>query len=286
MPTDQPTQPTTPQRSGLAKDVWPRLASGLVLGATALGLLWWGPLPFALLVMAVCTVMSWEWARVVRGGDSDATLVIHILAVVAACVLAAAGYAALGVLATMICALIVAILRFGEKARLSAIGVAYTCLPAIALLWLRGDATYGFLATLLLLLLVVMTDTGAYFSGRMIGGPKLWPQVSPNKTWSGLAGGAAAAIVTGAVFAVVLLGTAPFRLALTGLVVALVAQAGDMAESALKRGRGVKDASALIPGHGGFMDRMDGVVTAAIAAALFALAVNMHAPARAFLLWS
>lgn len=286
MPTDQPRLPTASQGGGIAKDLWPRLLSGLVLGAIALGVLWWGPWPFAMLVMVVCIVMSWEWARVVRDGDSDATLVIHILAVVAACLLAAAGYAALGVLATMICAMIVAVLRFGEKARLSAIGVLYTCLPAVALLWLRGDATYGFLATLLLLLLVIVTDTGAYFAGRLIGGPKLWVRVSPNKTWSGLAGGAIAAMTVGAAFAILILGVAPMRLALTGLVVALVAQAGDMAESALKRGKGVKDASALIPGHGGFMDRMDGVVTAAIVVALFALAVNMHAPARAFLLWS
>jgi phosphatidate cytidylyltransferase len=114
----------------------------------------------------------------------------------------------------------------------------------------------------------------------------LWPSVSPNKTWSGLLSGVAASAIVGAIFAAFVSEATPAALALSGFVLGLVAQAGDLAESALKRRFGVKDASSLIPGHGGILDRVDGVVFAATAAALAALIVNVQAPARALLLWS
>jgi phosphatidate cytidylyltransferase len=136
---------------------------------------------------------------------------------------------------------------------------------------------------LFLLLAVWATDIGAYFAGRLIGGPKLMPRVSPNKTWSGLIVGVLAAGVVGAVFAMTQAGLSPVRMAIAGIVLGLVAQAGDLMESALKREYGVKDASALIPGHGGVMDRIDGLVAAVVLAAIFALAVNIHEPARVVL---
>jgi phosphatidate cytidylyltransferase len=136
---------------------------------------------------------------------------------------------------------------------------------------------------LFILLAVAATDTAAYFTGRTIGGPKLWPAVSPNKTWSGLAGGVTAAALTGVVFPYVSGSGWSSWLAGLGLFLGLVAQGGDLAESALKRHFGLKDASNLIPGHGGFMDRMDGIVTASVAAALIALASEAYAPARALL---
>jgi phosphatidate cytidylyltransferase len=132
----------------------------------------------------------------------------------------------------------------------------------------------------------VAADTFAYVGGRLIGGPKLWPSISPNKTWSGLLCGLAASAFAGAVFAAFVSEAAPAALAFSGFVLGLVAQAGDLAESALKRRFGVKDASSLIPGHGGFLDRVDGVVFAATAAAAVALLVNNQAPARVILLWS
>jgi phosphatidate cytidylyltransferase len=128
-----------------------------------------------------------------------------------------------------------------------------------------------------------MTDTAAYFSGRTIGGPKLWPAVSPKKTWAGLIGGVSGAALVGAVFPTLTGSGFSVWLAILGLVLGLIAQAGDLAESALKRHYGLKDASDLIPGHGGFMDRMDGVVTASVFAALVALAIDAYAPARALL---
>ena len=140
----------------------------------------------------------------------------------------------------------------------------------------------GFLAVLFIFVIVAATDTAAFAAGRLIGGPRLATRISPNKTWSGLGGGLVAAALAGAVFAA-LVGVSPAALALTGLVMGLIAQAGDLAESALKRTFGVKDASNLLPGHGGFMDRVDGLVTAAVAAALAALYVDPTLPAKALL---
>jgi phosphatidate cytidylyltransferase len=272
-------------RGGVPKDLMPRIASGAVLAAVALTLLYAGVRPFTWFVFAVATAMCWEWGRIVRSAHVDTPLIVHGTAVGAGVVMAGYGFAALGLLTVVIGALIVLALRFGERARLSALGVLYVGVPCIGLLWLRGDEPYGFKAVLFLLVAVIVTDTAAYAVGRTVGGPKLWPQVSPNKTWSGLIGGVSAAALAGALFAMAVPGASAPLLALTGLVCGLVAQAGDLAESALKRAHGVKDASQLIPGHGGFMDRMDGLVGAAAVAALFALSLNMQAPARALLLW-
>jgi phosphatidate cytidylyltransferase len=138
------------------------------------------------------------------------------------------------------------------------------------------------MAVLFILAVVWSTDIAAYFTGRLVGGPKLWLKVSPNKTWSGLFGGVTASAAAGALFAAWAGANIP-ALAASGLMLGAVAQAGDLAESALKRRFGVKDASNLIPGHGGFMDRMDGVVTVAVVAALFALLANPSAPAHALI---
>ncbi len=275
-----------PVKSGSMRDLGPRIASGVVMAAVAFGLLYAGPMPFTALVLIAAVVMSWEWGTVVRGDASiDAILVVHVVVVAAAVILAGCGYAALGLIALIAGTLVVGALRFGETARLSAVGVLYTGMPAIALIELRtGNEPYGFLAVLFVLLCVIATDTLAYFTGRAIGGPKLWPSVSPNKTWAGFIGGVSAAAAVGLLFAGRLAGASPARLAVLALVLGVVSQGGDLAESALKRGFGVKDASSLLPGHGGLMDRMDGVVAAAIVAVLIGLAFNIHNPARALLL--
>lgn len=292
MTADQPINPpvkgaaSAPLPGKLARDLLPRLLSGIALAGVALSLLYSGPWAFAVLVLAVTLVMCWEWGHVVRRGSTgvDPVLIVHGLTVGGAVLLSAAGYAALGVIALLAGTFVVGVLRFGEKARMSALGVLYVGLPAVALLLLRGAEPYGFLAVLYVLLVVIATDVFAYFTGRMVGGAKLWPRISPNKTWSGLVGGVAMAGVTGAAFSFAVSGGVPLRLALIGLGLGLVAQGGDLVESALKRDFGVKDASGLIPGHGGFMDRMDGIVTAAPVAALIGLLINMYAPARALLL--
>ena len=207
---------------------------------------------------------------------------VQAIAVTAAVALTTVGDAALAVAVIVTAAIILIPLVFGRGARLSALGAFYVGLPSISLVWLRQDDPYGLVAVLLIFAVVWSSDVAAYVAGRTIGGPKLWPRVSPNKTWSGLLGGAAACVVAGAIFAQ-LTDTSSLRMMLLALGLGLVAQIGDLAESALKRLFGFKDASGLIPGHGGFMDRMDSIVAVAVAAAVIAFAIDPHAPAAALL---
>jgi phosphatidate cytidylyltransferase len=261
-----------------------RILSGLAVAAVAIFALWAGPLTFSLLVFAIAAAMSWEWGNIVRKEGFDTPGMLHIAAVAAAAVLSGIGTAGLGVAAVAAGAIAVSALLFGGgQARLSSLGVLYTGLPVVALVWLRGDEAHrGLTAVVFVLIVVAATDIAAYITGRTVGGPKLAPSISPGKTWSGLAGGVAAAAAAGALTGYVV-GGAPAWMAFLALVLAFIAQAGDLAESALKRSYGLKDSSNLIPGHGGFMDRMDGIVSAAVAAALIALLIDPYAPARALL---
>ena len=279
--------PEVPQPAGatlISRELQLRIASGVIVGAIAFAVLYWGSGPFAILLGAIAAAMSWEWGRIVRGGDADIITALHIGTAVVAAGLAAFGMAGLAIAVVAIGAITASALAVGQpNAALTGAGVLYTGLPVIALEWLRSDDSFGLLAVLFVLIVVVVTDTAAYAAGRTLGGPKLWPAVSPNKTWAGLVGGVSAAAVAGVLFPYITGSGAPAWLAALGLLLGLVAQAGDLAESALKRHFGRKDASDLIPGHGGFMDRMDGIVTASVAAALIALAVEAYQPARALL---
>lgn len=271
--------------ASLPPELSKRIASGIVIGAVALAMTYWSPSLFTILMLVIAAAMSWEWGRMVRGATlTDPAMIVHVFAVLLAVLLSASDMAGLAIASTVIGAIAVGALTFGVgNAQLSGAGVLYTGLPVVALGWIRGDEPLGFSATLFVLLSVIVTDIGAYASGRTIGGPKLWPAVSPNKTWSGLIGGVLAASLAGGLFAWVSgTGSAPW-LASLGLVLGLVAQGGDLAESALKRHFGVKDSSNLIPGHGGVMDRMDGIVTASVIAAIVAFAIDAYAPARALL---
>jgi phosphatidate cytidylyltransferase len=151
------------------------------------------------------------------------------------------------------------------------LGVAYVGLPALSLIWLRAAPELGLSALLWLLIVVWTTDTAAYFAGRAIGGPRLAPRISPSKTWSGLCGGMLGAALTGALTTWLLGSERLLQAAGLGAVLAIVAQLGDLAESAAKRAAGVKDSGSLIPGHGGLLDRVDGLLFAAPALALLGL---------------
>jgi phosphatidate cytidylyltransferase len=282
---DDPTVKTEPtSRPGLRSDLKSRIGAGLALGALTFGLAWAGFIPFGILVAAVALIIGWEWSKVTRdGAGADLAFWVHALAVAAACGLALYGLPVLGFAALMIGTILVGLIEWNGRPLLSAAGVLYSGWPALALLWLRGDEPWGFLAILFLVAAVAATDVAAFFVGRTFGGPKLAPSMSPNKTWSGFIGGITAAAGVGALCAN-LTGGNVFTLALTGLALGVIAQGGDLAESALKRKFGVKDASNLIPGHGGFMDRVDGLVAAAIAAALLASLINPQHPAAALVL--
>ena len=256
-----------------------------MLGGIAVAAIWVGPLPLAVLLAIVGGIVAWEWGRIVRGAEIDAAMSAHVATVIAGIVLTGTGWAGPALIGVVIGTILTGLLSFGRHSVLSAVGVLFACLPGIALLWLRSDEPLGAAAVYFIIAAVAATDIAAYFSGRLIGGAKLWPRVSPNKTWAGLIGGVIAASVTGFVTSYLVSGAVPLHLTEMGGLLALVSQCGDLAESALKRRFGTKDASTLIPGHGGFMDRVDGLATAAIAAATWAAGMDMISPARALLTW-
>lgn len=263
-----------------------RIVSALVLAAIALALTYAGPWPFAVLVAVGGLVTAWEWGRLVRGPQLDVTLVVHGAAVVAAALLATAGSLQQALLALAAGVLTAGVLglRTGT-ARWSALGVVYLGAAAASAVLIRGDAVFGWQAILFLFAIVWCTDTAAFAVGRTLGGPKLAPRISPGKTWSGFLGGLAAAALVGLGAAWLIGGTSPVLLALVALALSLLAQLGDLAESGIKRAFGAKDASHLIPGHGGLLDRIDSFVFAVVGAALLGMARDGMHPGQALLMW-
>jgi phosphatidate cytidylyltransferase len=172
-----------------------------------------------------------------------------------------------------------------QRARWLTAGAVYAGAAAFCPIMLRADADYGLVAIFFLFAVVWTTDIAAYFVGRIFGGPKLWPAVSPKKTWSGALGGLAGAIIAAFVvasFAALSHGAAIVLAAL----LSVASQAGDLFESHIKRRFGVKDASHIIPGHGGVMDRLDGFIFAAALATLIGLARGgWSGPGRGLLEW-
>lgn len=246
-----------------------RVLSALVMAPPALAAVWWGGYAFALLVMVAVALMGWEWDRMTTRRFDWTGRVSALGAIVATFLAFNDPRAALAVV--LAAALGAARLSLDKEqgARLWAFcGALYIGLPAVALVWLRGDDGAGRETLFWLLLVVWATDIGAYAAGRTFGGPLLLPVVSPKKTWAGLIGGVISAALVGVATGILL--NLPHTLALTvgsGLL-AVVAQAGDLLESWVKRRWGVKDSSNIIPGHGGVLDRVDGLLTAAGAVAL------------------
>jgi phosphatidate cytidylyltransferase len=249
-------------------DLPTRVVVGVALIALALGALWTGGLGFWLLLVIAALLMMAEWSDLAGAEPREKRLAQYALsvplAIMAPGLAAGPGFLALGLV--LGAALFVgAVVRRPQLAG----GVLYVGLPVLALVLLRQE--FGLLTTFWAMALVWACDTGAYFAGRAIGGPRLAPAISPNKTWAGFFGGVAAAGVFAALL--VPLGLPP-ALALATPVLAAIAQGGDLFESHLKRVAGVKDSGNLLPGHGGILDRLDGLVAVAPVAALLALAVG------------
>jgi phosphatidate cytidylyltransferase len=286
---DNPVQDDGAQHGWTARlgnDFPLRLAAGLAMGAVALTFTLAGVMPFAVLVVLAALVVSWEWGRLVHGKEAGIVVAVQIGTAGMAGILAAAGFVGLGLLALPIGAILATLLSLGRNSLFSALGVFYAGLPTVALIWLRSDAWLGLLAVVFLIVIVVTADTAGFLAGRLFGRSKLWPSVSPNKTWEGLIGALVASAIVGGLFWFAVPEASVVRLAATGAVLALVAQAGDLAESALKRRFGAKDTGTLIPGHGGIMDRVDGLVAVASAVGIAAIVIDVHSPARALLLGS
>lgn len=266
-----------------------RVNSALVLVAVALGLTYASPHAFAVLITVFIAAMAWEWGRLVRGKGFDAVFGVQLAATAIASWTTVNGCPGCALVIVMVGTAAVFLIRAQSEgvreAWWSAAGVYYAGFPAIALIWIRGDAAYGWLAILYIFAIVWTTDTAAYVFGRLIGGPKLAPRISPKKTWSGFVGGALSAALVGAVFALWMGETSVIKLALLSVALAVASQAGDLGESAMKRVFGTKDTSGLIPGHGGVLDRIDGLIFVAFAAALVAWAIDPAQPGRALLVW-
>jgi phosphatidate cytidylyltransferase len=250
-------------------DLGPRVLSSIILGAIALAVLWAGGLAFALFWLAAGLAILWEWQALIGEARHRPRFISGAIGIVVAAAFAA--QTALGIsCAALAGAALIAALSAEDRTRvLAGAGVLYAGAPVVCVIALRQSDAFGLIAIAWLFALVWGTDIMAYFAGRLIGGPKLWARVSPGKTWSGTLVG----VFCGALFglAVVLLGTdgAPILpVLLVGFLLAATSQAGDLAESALKRRFGVKNSGALIPGHGGVMDRLDGFTAACICATL------------------
>jgi phosphatidate cytidylyltransferase len=245
-----------------------RVISAIVLAVIALGLTWAGGVWFRLLAVAIGAAVFFEWATMAGSVSSIRQQVGAWLLLGLVLLALAVGFDArtvmLGALAAAALVLIYS-LAAGEKGALW-LALAYAALPAAALAFLRDSDTAGIWAILFLFAVVWATDILAYFVGRAIGGPKLAPSISPGKTRSGAVGGAVAGTAAGVAVGLAAGSTAsPWLIGVAALLLSVLSQCGDLFESALKRRFGVKDSGWLIPGHGGVMDRVDGLVAAAVA---------------------
>lgn len=244
-----------------------RVIAALVLAPLAIAIAYAGGWLWVTLVTSVVIGLYVEWLTIVGVAQQRRVIVSGIVALAVAgfCLMAGRIDAALVVLAI---GLVVSALSSPERRNWVAAGFLYAASAEVASVLVRLDAAKGFAALMLVLLIVWVTDIGGYFAGRGIGGPKLWPRVSPKKTWAGAIGGFGASLVVATSFAAFDLGkTGP--LLLLGAVLSVVSQLGDLFESAVKRRFGVKDSSHIIPGHGGLLDRLDGFVAAVLVAAIF-----------------
>ena len=284
-PLDVAPSGADPRAQPHKSEMLTRVVSAIVMAALALGSALVSVWTFVALVIAAGVTVSWEWGRLVREAGFDAIAGIQSAAVASVAVAVALSQPGLALIAA-----IVALVGTGLLAVSSAtvgwslLGIAYSVLSTWSMVWLRSDPTLGATALLYLLLVAWTTDTASYGGGRLVGGPKLAPSISPRKTWSGLLAGILAPALVGYAFALFLQDTSAWRLTLVSIVIAAACQAGDLGESAVKRRFGTKDMSNLIPGHGGLLDRIDGLLIAAIAAALIALRDPAN-PGRGLLIW-
>jgi phosphatidate cytidylyltransferase len=246
-----------------------RVLAALVLAPAAIAIAYAGGWPWAALVtLAACGVYI-EWLMITGEARDTSVVASGVVALAISGLCLAVGRIDISLLVLVVGLAAVAWLS-PQPRHWTAAGFLYAAAAELASLLVRLDQAYGFVALILILLVVWVTDIGGYFAGRGIGGPKLWPRVSPKKTWAGAIGGFAASLVVAAGFAAAGVGkTGP--LLLLGAALSVASQLGDLLESAVKRRFDVKDSSHLIPGHGGLMDRLDGFVAAVVVATLFGL---------------
>ncbi|WGD56352.1 phosphatidate cytidylyltransferase [Bradyrhizobium sp. CB1650] len=270
---------STPASSNLVM----RVAAAIVLAPLAIALAYAGGWLWAFLVTLVSIGLFAEWLMVV--GAAAVALTASgtiVLAIMGFCV--AFGALKAAVIIGFIGGAVIALLAAGKRVWAAA-GFAYASAALLASILVRQDPVNGFVALMFVLLVVWATDIGGYFAGRGIGGPKLWPRVSPKKTWAGALGGFTASLVVAGGFATCGLGKS-VPLLLVSAALSVVSQLGDLFESAVKRRFGVKDSSHLIPGHGGLLDRLDGFVAAILVAWIVGfLRHGVHGAGSGLMVW-
>lgn len=256
-----------------------RVLSSVVLGAVALLSVWSGGWLIAAVWLGAALAFALEWQAMAQVARLRPLAVASTLGLAGAQVAASLGSCPACALAIGAASLAILLLaRTGRDRAWALAGFAYAAPIALVPVFLRGAGGAGLAAIVWIFAIVWTTDIVAYFVGRAVGGPKLWPAVSPKKTWSGFAGGLLGAVLAGLLVAHVAgrggVGLVPGALwvGAASALASVASQLGDLGESAMKRRFGVKDSGRLIPGHGGFMDRLDGF--AAVAALVGAILVG------------
>jgi phosphatidate cytidylyltransferase len=268
-----------------ARNLWLRVASAAVLAPLAIGAAWLGSWPFTLFWGLAAIAVWWEWIGLVEPSGRNVLLATGICALVLQAVLFETGNLSIAIMIVAL-GVLAGIVTAGRRAPAVASGLIYASALLMAAAVVRSDLKYGFAAILFLYAVVWGTDIGGYFAGRAFGGPKLAPAISPKKTWSGAIGGTVVAITAAIAVAEMFAIRNPVMVGIVALVLSAASQCGDLFESWLKRRFDAKDASGLIPGHGGVMDRLDGFIFAVTAAALIGVTRGgFDNPAAGLLVW-
>jgi len=263
-----------------------RVLSALVMAPLALAAAYVGGWLFILFWAAAAIAVLWEWIALVAGAGHRLIFSAAASAIGIAAVLVGRGRPVAAMLVFCLGALAAVIFATRGRRVWIGAGVFYAAAMLLAPVLLRGDGNLGLQALLLLFVVVWSTDIFAYFAGRAIGGPKLMPAISPKKTWAGAIVGTAGAMLLASVGAAYLGSFDLAAIAALALLLSVVSQLGDLLESWIKRQFGAKDASHLIPGHGGVMDRLDGFWAAALVGCLIGVARGgLDHAANGLLIW-
>ncbi len=277
--TLEPEQSPASAASGRLRDFYVRMASAIVLIPFVVLIAFFGGWVFIFGVAVMGILVFSEWCRIAGGPEGPLSGLLFSITIGAAALAVGSQHLAIG-LALLALAMLVALVvgSVRRPARWIAAGLAYSGLACISLIVLR-QSEGGISQIYFLLVVVWATDTAAYIVGRTIGGPKLWPSISPKKTWSGSIGGLVFGIAAGIAFTAVSDAVLDIRAIGLAALLSIATQVGDLFESAFKRMFSVKDSGNLIPGHGGILDRLDGFLAAAmVAAAFWALETSLFQP--------
>ena len=279
-----PDAPATPDSTKGSSNLYMRVVAALVLAPLTIAIAWLGGWIWTCVVIAAAALLYFEWLMIVGVSNNRLAVAAGMAALALSGICLMLRRTDLAFAAVGVGVLLAAAITQGKRGWVAS-GLVYAAAALIATILVRRDAEFGFIGLMFVLLVVWVTDIGGYFAGRGIGGPKLWPRVSPKKTWAGAIGGLVLALVIAVGFALLGFGKMGPVL-LLGAVLSIVSQLGDLFESAVKRRFDVKDSSHIIPGHGGLLDRLDGFVAAIVVAALIGFTRGgLDGIGRGFMVW-